>query len=97
MRRVLEELYHGNINPNVKLFIRNTQYSKAMQTLSDNEDLLCKLLEGKEKKLFLDLQNAQSEINGITSVEYFIEGFRLGARLGIEVMDNGDGCFVDID
>jgi len=25
-------------------------------------------------------------------VEYFIEGFRLGARLGIEVMDNGDGC-----
>ena len=97
MRKVLEELYHGNINPNERILIRNTQYDTALKVLSENEDVLSKLLEGKERSLFLDLMNAQSEISGITSVEYFIEGFRLGARMGIEVMDNGDGCFVDID
>lgn len=84
-------------NPNVKQFISNTQYSKALQIVADNEALLSKLLEGKEKKLFLGLQSAQSEINNIKSLECFIEGFRLGARLGIEVIDSGDGCFVDID
>lgn len=96
MRRMLEELYYGNINPNEKQFIRNTQFDKAMHILSENEEKLTLLLDGKEKKLFLDLVNAQSEINGITSVEGFINGFRLGARIAIEIMNEDDGCLVDI-
>jgi len=55
------------------------------------------LLEGQEKKLFLELVNAQSEANGIAEVESFINGFRLGARIAIEVMNEEDGCLVDID
>ena len=96
MRRMLEELYFGNINPNEKKFIRGTRFDRAMQTVGDNENKLTELLDGKEKKLFLDLVNAQSEINGATAVECFIEGFRLGARIAIEVMDKEDGCLVDI-
>jgi len=96
MRRMLEELYYGNINPNEKQFIRNTQFDKAMHILSENEEKLTLLLDGKEKKLFLDLVNAQSEINGITGVEGFINGFRLGARIAIEIMNEDDGCLVDI-
>jgi len=97
MRRMLEELYYGNIRPNDKQFIRNTQFDKAMHVLSENEAKLTSLLEGQEKKLFLDLVNAQSEVNGVTAVESFIEGFRLGARIAIEIMSEEDGCLVDID
>ncbi|MDD2294446.1 MAG: hypothetical protein PHC36_00065 [Eubacteriales bacterium] len=97
MRRMLEELYYGNISPNNKQFIRDTQFDKAMLVLSENEAKLTGLLEGQEKKLFLDLVNAQSEVNGVTAVESFIEGFRLGARIAIEVMNGEDGCLVDID
>lgn len=97
MRRMLEELYYGNIRPNDKQFIRNTQFDKAMHVLSENETKLTGLLEGQEKKLFLDLVNAQSEVNGVTAVESFIEGFRLGARIAIEIMNEEDGCLVDID
>jgi len=85
MRRILEELYYGNINPNSKQFIKNTQFTKAMNMLSGNEEKLIGLLEGQEKKLFLELVNAQSEVNGITEAESFINGFRLGARIAIEV------------
>lgn len=87
MRRMLEELYYGNINPNGQQFIRNTQFAKAMNVLSGNEDKLAGLLEGQEKKLVLELVNAQSEVNGVTAVESFINGFRLGARIAIEVMN----------
>lgn len=97
MRRMLEELYYGNIRPNDKQFIRDTQFDKAMHVLSENEEKLTSLLEGQEKKLFLDLVNAQSEVNGVTAVESFINGFRLGARIAIEIMNEEDGCLVDID
>lgn len=97
MRRMLEELYYGNINPNSKRFIRNPQFAKAMNVLSGNEEKLTGLMEGQEKKLFLELVNAQSEVNGVTAVESFINGFRLGARIALEIMNEEDGCLVDID
>ncbi|OQB12896.1 MAG: hypothetical protein BWY15_02045 [Firmicutes bacterium ADurb.Bin193] len=96
MARVLEELYYGNIDPNAKSFQPGSSFQKAMQTVSDNEEKLLLLLMGKEKDLFIDLINAQSEILGITSLETFIEGFRLGARFGIEMTEKPDSCFVDI-
>lgn len=96
MRKILEELYFGNINPNEQQFIRGTEFEKAMRSLSDSENKLTDLLDGKEKKLFLDLVNAQGIINGTTSVESFINGFRLGARITLEIMSDEDGCLRDI-
>lgn len=77
---ILEELYFGNINPNVKGFEKNTPYGKAMQTLSDREEKLTALLEGEEQSLLFDLVNVQNEITAISELERFVEGFRLGAR-----------------
>ena len=96
MRRMLEEFYYGNINPNERSFIRDSAYSRAVQTLSENEAKLTELLEGKEKKLLLELINAQSIVNGTTAVESFIQGFRLGARIAIEIMNDEDGCLREI-
>lgn len=96
MRRMLEELYFGNINPNERQFLRGTDYDKALNTFSSSENKLTELLTGKEKSLLLDLVNAQSELDGITTVEHFIQGFRLGARIAIEIMYDNDGCLVDI-
>lgn len=96
MRRMLEELYFGNINPNEKQFVRNSNFARALKTISANEEKLTEFLEGKEKDLFLQLVNAQSEIDGIVNVESFISGFRLGARIAIEIMNEDDGCLVDI-
>ena len=96
MRRTLEELYYGNITPNAKQFLKGTDYAKALQTFSDSEDKLSELLEGKEKKLLIDLVNAQSILDGTSALEHFIEGFRLGARIAIEIMNDNDGCLHDI-
>ena len=53
MRRMLEELYFGNLNPNDRSYIRDSGYGKAVRTISENEEKLTELLEGKEKKLLL--------------------------------------------
>ncbi|MFI3326919.1 MAG: hypothetical protein R3Y35_12225 [Clostridia bacterium] len=94
--KILEELYHGNINPNTKMFAGNTNYAKAMEKLSDNEELLIKLLDSKKKKIFLDYVNAQATITGESSVEDFIVGFKLGAKIALAMVSEEDRIFKDI-
>lgn len=86
MSRLLEELYFGNINPNEKPFVRNSHYDRLIQTVSTNEDQLTQLLTGRGKSLFLEYANAQSEMNGIHTTESFCDGFRLGAKMMLEVL-----------
>jgi hypothetical protein len=40
MRRMIEELYFGNINPNEKQFDRSSEYGEYMKTISENEEKL---------------------------------------------------------
>lgn len=81
MKKVLEDLYFGEIQPNISNYDNNPRLKKCSQIVDENEAILTKLLEGKERKLFLDLVNAQSEVEGICAVEEFINGFKLGARI----------------
>ena len=67
-----------------------------MQVMSDTEYELLKLLDGKENQLFRDFIKAQSESNAITGVEKFIKGFKLGARIGLEILSDEDSCLRDL-
>ena len=49
---LIEELYYGNIQPNLKKEISNESYDKAMQFVTANEDKLLNFLDGKEKDIF---------------------------------------------
>ncbi|WRS27431.1 hypothetical protein U6B65_14065 [Oscillospiraceae bacterium MB08-C2-2] len=86
MSCVLEELFFGNIVPNEKTFTRDAESNEAIQVISTNEDELAQLLKDKERSLFFDYANAQSELNSIIAIEYFEDGFRLGAKIMMEVM-----------
>lgn len=81
MKKVLEDLYFGEIQPNISNYDENPQLKKSIQLVDENEEILLKLLDGKERKLFLDFVNAQSEVEGSSAVENFINGFKLGARI----------------
>ena len=82
---IIEELFFGNLDPNGTHLGQNSQYSKAMQVVDAIEDSLAERLEGREQKQYLDLVNAYGEILGITSVENFVNGFRIGARFALDM------------
>ena len=90
MRKTLENLYYGNISPSEQQYARNTKYDKAIRTVSEKEEQLKILLGEKERALLKEMVTAQITLNGITAEENFILGFRLGMRLGIEIMDDTD-------
>lgn len=96
MRKTLENLYYGNISPSEQQYARNTQYDKAIRTVSKKEEQLKLLLGEKERTMLKEMVTAQITLNGITAEENFILGFRLGIRLGIEIMDDTDSCISTI-
>lgn len=86
---ILEDLYHGEINPNVKCFNQDSDYARLMKIISDNESKLIIFLKGlskaqEEQQLFLRLIDAQIGISEINELERFIEDFQLGARFMLD-------------
>lgn len=96
MRKTLENLYYGNISPSEQQYARNTKYDKAIRTVSEKEEQLKLLLGEKERAMLKEMVTAQITLNGITAEENFILGFRLGMRLGIEIMDDTDSSISTI-
>lgn len=81
MKRVLEDLFFGEIQPNISNNEECLNLSNSNQIVNNNEEVLLNILEGNERKLFLELINAQSQLEGVSSADYFINGFKLGARI----------------
>ena len=55
-----------------------------------NEEELAPLLSEKAKEVLEKLRDNQSELNDLGECEVFVCGFRLGARIMLEVLDGSD-------
>ncbi|MCM1059932.1 MAG: hypothetical protein NC452_06525 [Eubacterium sp.] len=93
--RILEELWHGNINDCSKFLRYNANLTKMINLLSRNADNLTENLSDKEKEVIKKYKDYNAEISEITECENFIKGFRLGALMMIEVMYEPDFPSVD--
>ncbi len=93
----IEELYYGNIQPNQKLYKRNSQYAKDTERFCRCEDKLHELLEGKELDIFNNLVNTHDEITAAVSLDNFKLGFRLGVQMICDsLIFDKDQIFEDI-
>lgn len=93
MRKSLEDLYYGNINPNEKTFKPKSEFSIACSHMADAEKKLREQINEEEKKLLSEALDANAQMTGIELTHMFVEGFRLGARLVIEVFCDDDKSF----
>ena len=96
MNKTLQDIYYGNINPVTKSVDRSSELYKLMKTISESEEKLLKLLQGEEQTLFEQFSNAYIALNSKTAEERFVEGFRLGAKIVIEVISKDGGDLRDI-
>ena len=87
--RILEELWYGNINDS-RSIKNNAKLTELLDLLSKNDDNLMENLSEKEKEIFEKYKDCSAEISQITEFENFIKGFRLGALMMLEVMEDSD-------
>ena len=86
---VMEDLYLGDIRPSDRSFKRNSQYAKALDEVVKAGDALTDGLTEKQKELFEDFMTAQREVNVLTDCETFCQAFKLGAKIMLDVLTEG--------
>ena len=91
MRNTLEDLYYGNITPGTQQIAPNSELKRATDRVARFESQLTERLDEDGQTILAKLIESQDEIESITALENFILGFRLGARLMAECMDENDG------
>jgi len=90
MPSILQEFAYGNINPNERPFTRNTEYERAYKALSDSEEKLLSALGENEKALYERYAAAQRDFSLIADMEQYVNGYKLGALMMMEIMAGKD-------
>ena len=95
MTNFIEEFYYGNIDPQARSFEQNKKVQRDMQTLIESEDFLTDKLSGEEKKRFLQYVDAWASVNGESTLDSFITGFRLGAQFAFDTFVTSKAPYTD--
>lgn len=86
MNNIIDDLYLGNINPNENMRIRHPEYLNFAKDSVKLEERLGGILNTEQKKLFADFVNIYGSMNALEIRLRFIEGFRLGAKIMLDVL-----------
>lgn len=84
----LEDLYYGNLFPQEKCARLDDEVKELLKLLNRNEEKLTATLTELQKESFEKYKDCNREISEINEREIFLNGFRLGARLIIDVVNN---------
>ncbi len=90
--RILEELYHGNLQPEEIGYIRGGRYEEYLQTMIEIESQLKDRLTKEDFSVFKSYEKLQEQAADLTAMEMFIRGFRLGALFERDI-ESTDGEF----
>ena len=86
MQSVLEEMWYGNVEPSMECRNTSKEVKALMGHIADHYDNLYKTLAEQQKEIFEKFDDCQSELTDINERDIFIYGFRLGARIAMEVL-----------
>ena len=92
--KILEELWYGNVDPK-QWDSASGRHKNLTRLATENEKKLLALLSDEAKEIYERLTDCQKELNDLEQCEMFIRGFKLGARIMIEVTEGTDVPSVD--
>ena len=90
MRRILEDLYHGNLTASGQTFRRGTKYARALVRLAETEDALGRKLAPEDHPLLTKYAMASAGLTSISLEEAYIKGFRTGAQIMLAVLEEDE-------
>ena len=85
--KILEEFWYGNIEP-PEYVTSSKEYKKLQELICRNEEKLIATMTDEQKELFEKYTDCVREYQTITDCLIFRNGFKLGARMMLEVMED---------
>ena len=90
MKNALEELWYGNIVPSEYNPYESPEVRDLLNLKKRNRDKISSTMTEAEKETLERYDETIAEILGIVEREQFIQGFRLGGRLMVETLADGE-------
>ena len=90
MKRILEDLYHGNLTVKGQTFQRGTKYARALARLAETEDALGRQLASEDHPLLAEYAMASAGLTSVSIEEAYIKGFRTGAQIILAVLEEDE-------
>ena len=87
MRKILEDIYGGRFSAVNRPLRRGSEYDRAISEVTRCEEALRGKLNPDEVKLLRAYSQACADLSGISCIENFILGFRMGAQLMLAVLE----------
>ena len=94
--KILSELYHGNLNPVAKSVVPGSEFQKRQREVAELEERLMAQLDEGQQTLLQDFITAQSNLLYISGEERFTGGFRMGAKMILEIFEKDGEQFKSI-
>ena len=82
----LDKFWKGEIAPGEGRFHPSREYSAALKTMERCDELLKSRLTPEDYKTFREYAEACFVVGGAESCDNFVEGFRLGAQMMLDVL-----------
>ena len=82
---ILEELYHGNICADSKIYPPDSPFVEAAKLRSRNSDKLMSTLNEAEKETFEKYCDAQADVESISRYNTYTYALKLGILLMVEI------------
>lgn len=89
MKSMILDWYYSVVLPELKADLDDEEYRKAEQERGKLLDALMDTLNKQQKEQLLAYEEACNWADDFPMEYTFVQGFRLGARLMIEVLDTG--------
>lgn len=85
--RLLKEFWYGNIKPTECDTSSGREYKKLQEPIYRNEEKLKATMTDEQKALFEKYTDCVREFQTITDCLIFQNGFKLGVRMMLEIME----------
>ena len=82
----LKDFWYGNISPGEGRYHSKKEYKEAWRLVESMEDKLKEQLSPEDFELFTKYQDAEGKAGDIEAADIFIEGFRMGALIVMDVL-----------
>ena len=94
---VLEELWKGKITPSERGYRKDSHCAELVRQANETADIFYRELSAVGKKAYDSHCTQESKIMDVSECDTFIRGFRLGARMILDVVGDYDSPMLQVN
>lgn len=86
--KILDQLWYDGLYPSETKPSSDSRYLKQLAKVTEMEDKLLSLISEEAKEAYEKYTDSKEELSSINRAGIFAAGFRMGARIMLEVMED---------